>query len=328
MCAGVEPQHAPITSTPRPRRARAWSASSSGEASYWNRSPTSCGSPALDWATTSSPSARARVSCSAMASISPGPRPQLAPTASTPAAASVATASAGRTPIIVRRLVSKLRLAMTGTSGTTSRAASTAAATSPRSLIVSTRTMSMPPSRRPASCSVKSALASSGSMAPKGANSSPVGPRSPATRTPCRRATSVAIAAPARFSSWTRSARPCISSRGRVPPNVLVVRIRAPAAAYASWMPAMTSGRSTFQSSPGPAVVEPQLLEQRAHAAVQQDRAVAGEGAQPVHGASPSRYAVSAAALHCSSSSATTRSQTSGPLPSAGVQSPRVQPSR
>ena len=113
------------------------------------------------------------------------------------------TASAGRTPIIVRRLVSKLRVAMTGTSGTHRRAASTAASTSPRSLIVSIRTTSIPPSRRATSCSSKSSWACAGSMVPSGASSSPVGPRSPATRTPCRRATSVAIAAPARFSSWT-----------------------------------------------------------------------------------------------------------------------------
>ena len=58
-CAGVEPQHAPIRSTPRSRSARAWSASSSGGASYSNRSPTSCGRPALDWATMRTSPARA-----------------------------------------------------------------------------------------------------------------------------------------------------------------------------------------------------------------------------------------------------------------------------
>ncbi len=113
-----------------------------------------------------------------------------------------------------------------------------------------------------------------------------------------------------------------------MPPNVLVVRIRAPAAAYASWIPAIDVGPIDVPELSGPAVVESLLLEQRAHAAVQQDGAVADEAAQPVHDASPSRYVVSAAALHCSSSSATTRSQTSGPLPSAGVHSPRVHPSR
>ena len=77
----------------------------------------------------STPVRPAWVSCSAMACISPGPRPQLAPTASTPSAASVVTASAGRTPIIVRRSASKLRVAMTGTPGYHCRAASTAAST-------------------------------------------------------------------------------------------------------------------------------------------------------------------------------------------------------
>ena len=37
--------------------------------------------------------------------------------------------------------------------------------------------------------------------------------------------------AAASLSSWTRSPRPCMSSRGLVPPNVLVVRICAPASA-------------------------------------------------------------------------------------------------
>ena len=197
-------------------------------------------------------SVRASTIWAAMVSISSGPRPQLAPTAATPAALSAVTASAGRTPIIVRRLVSKLSVATIGRSGTTSRAAAIAASASARSLIVSIRTRSMPPSRSPASCSAKIARASSASMVPSGAISSPVGPRSPATRAPCSFATSRAIRAPASLSSCTRSPRPCMSSRGRVPPKVLVVRMRAPAAAYCRWASRISSARSTFQSSPEP----------------------------------------------------------------------------
>ena len=122
---------------------------SSGVASYSKWSPTTCGSPALDWATSSSPSGRAAAISAAICAISSGPRPQLAPTASTPASASAVTAAAGLTPIIECRLVSKLSVAITGRSGTTACAAATAACASARSLIVSMRTTSIPPSRSP-----------------------------------------------------------------------------------------------------------------------------------------------------------------------------------
>ena len=65
----------------------------------------------------------------------------------------------GRTPIIVRRLVSKLIVAMTGRSGATVRAAATAASTSARSLMVSISTRSIPPATSAASCSAKYRLA-------------------------------------------------------------------------------------------------------------------------------------------------------------------------
>ena len=93
MCSGVEPQQPPIRSMPSLCRARACSAMSAGVASYSKWSPTTWGSPALDWATSSRPSGRASASCAAIAAISSGPRPQFAPTASTPASASAVTAS-------------------------------------------------------------------------------------------------------------------------------------------------------------------------------------------------------------------------------------------
>ena len=59
-----------------------------------------------------------------------GPRPQLAPAAATPSSASLTTAWAGLTPIIVRRLVSKLIVAAISSWGAASRAPRIAASTS------------------------------------------------------------------------------------------------------------------------------------------------------------------------------------------------------
>ena len=72
-----------------------------------------------------------------------------------------------------------------------------------------------------------------------------------------------------------------------MPPKVLVVRIDAPAAAYASWMAAMRSGCSTFQSSPAPPALEAGVLQHGAHRAVDEDGVATGdEGAESVHGCS------------------------------------------
>ena len=81
-----------------------------------------------------------------------------------------------------------------------------------------------------------------------------------------------------------------MSSRGRVPPKVLVVSSRAPASAYAACAARTASGFSRFQSSPGRTVLEAGVLEQRAHAAVEQHRTVrAQQRREPVHRPSPSR---------------------------------------
>jgi hypothetical protein len=72
-----------------------------------------------------------------------------------------------------------------------------------------------------------------------------------AQKGPRSSATDRAICAALRFTSPTRSPSPCISSRGRVPPNVLVVSNRAPASAYAACALRTASRFSRFQSSPG-----------------------------------------------------------------------------
>ena len=118
-----------------------------------------------------------------MIRISSVPRPQLAPIKRTPIAAISVIAWAGLTPIMVRRLVSKLKVATIGMPGATSCAAATAAATSPRSLIVSIKMASQPPATRPFICSAKSSLPDSGVKVPIGSINSPDGPTSPNTKT-------------------------------------------------------------------------------------------------------------------------------------------------
>ncbi|OIQ69294.1 hypothetical protein GALL_491090 [mine drainage metagenome] len=245
-------------SMPRAAIWSAWAAISSGVPSYSKTSPWSFGRPALDWVIRYTPSGRASTNCLAMISISSVPRPQLAPMIRTPRAARLLTACSGFVPIMVRRFVSKLKVATIGRVGAISLAASTAASTSARSLMVSMRIASAPPATSPRICSENISFAPSKGSVPMGSINSPVGPTSPMTKTPsCRSATVRAIRAPAAFSSSTRSARPCSSRRGLVPPKVLVVKNLAPATAYFSKMPSMISGRSTFQSSGAPPSASP-----------------------------------------------------------------------
>ena len=150
----------------------------------------------------------------------------------TPIAASWVTAAAGFTPIMVRKLVSKLNVTITGNSGATSCAAFTAASTSPKSDIVSIRIASTPPATSPRICSANNSLPLSKVRVPIGSIRSPEGPISPMTKTPgWRSATLRAIAAPALFNSSTRLSSPWIRRRPRVPPKVLVVMKDAPALA-------------------------------------------------------------------------------------------------
>ena len=94
------------------------------------------------------------------------------------------TAIAGFTPIIVRKLVSNDIVAIIGMPGATSLAASTAASTSARSLIVSIRIASTPPATKPLICSANNSFALSGVSVPIGSINSPDGPMSPITKQP------------------------------------------------------------------------------------------------------------------------------------------------
>ena len=108
------------------------------------------------------------------------------------------TAIAGFTPIIVRKFVSNDIVAIIGKPGATSFAASTAASTSAKSLIVSIRIASTPPATKPFICSANNSFALSGVNVPMGSINSPDGPMSPMTKQPgWRSATLRAIAAPA-----------------------------------------------------------------------------------------------------------------------------------
>ena len=88
-----------------------------------------------------------------------GPDPQLTPRASTPAWRRAVAASAAVVPSATRRSSPKLSEATMGRSQAR-RAASTAASRWPTSLAVSIMTRSMPPSRRPSSCSLAARPAS------------------------------------------------------------------------------------------------------------------------------------------------------------------------
>ena len=264
-------------------RAARWrdAAMSSGVASYSKWSPTTCGSPALDWATSSrpvgtrgdqlggdlAPSRRARDhSWRRRRRRRPRPgrsrrRRDARPSSSAGWCRSSAwPRSAGRgRPRAQPRPPPRPRPGRSSSRSAPGRCRRRAGRRAAR------RRSPGPPSA---------------SIVPSGAISSPVGPRSPATRAPCSSATSRASRAPASLSSCTRSPRPCMSSRGRVPPKVLVVRMRAPASAYARWASRMTSGRSTFHSSPEPPSSRPLSCSSVPMPPSTSDRAPGGEVGQ------------------------------------------------
>ena len=163
-----------------------------------NVSPTSFGSPEFDCVIMKTPSGRASTICCAIWRISSVPRPQFAPMMRTPMDERCVTAIAGLTPIIVRKFVSNDIVAIIGNPGATAFAASTAASTSAKSLIVSIRIASTPPATKPLICSENNSFALSGVRVPIGSMRSPDGPISPMTKQPgWRSATLRAIAAPA-----------------------------------------------------------------------------------------------------------------------------------
>ena len=173
--------------------------------------------------------------------------------------------------------MSKLSVATIGRSGTTSRAAATAASTSARSLIVSISTRSMPPSRSPASCSAKIAWASAASIVPSGAISSPVGPEVAGHE----RAVLVGHLAGEPGAGLVELVDPVAEA--------VHVEPRAGAAEGVGGEDAGTGlgvrpvrvaddvGPLDVPQLTGAAVVEAAVLQQRAHAAVDQDRAGGGE---------------------------------------------------
>ena len=111
---------------------------------------------------------------------SAGPSEQLMPTTSAPIASRVTAAILGEVPRKVRPSPSNVIVAKTGRS-LFSRAASTAALISARSVMVSTTMMSQPAASAARAHRAKCAYASSKDMVPRGFSSVPRGPMSPAT---------------------------------------------------------------------------------------------------------------------------------------------------
>jgi hypothetical protein len=218
----------------------------SGLAMYILRPATSRGRPAFGCAlnlrvvTGAIRSIASRIAC--------GPTEQLSPTTSAPIASSDRATSSGDAPYGVRPSVPIVICAMTGTCGSTSRAARTACASSWRSANVSRMKQSAPPSRSAIICSAKCARASPSLVGPYGSRRTPSGPIAPATisRSP---ATSRATRAAARLSSVTCASNPYCASFTRFAPKVFVSSASAPAFAYAAWTSRTSSGARRFSSS-------------------------------------------------------------------------------
>ena len=167
---------------------------------------TYCGMPQLPLATstTSGPMASARLWM--QATTSEAPTPQLVPQATRRGdrVCSIPAKSLGEIPIMVRPLVSKLRVQTMGKP--TVAAPATAASTSSRDDMVSIHSTSTPPALRLRACSANASRAFSKVRVPMGSMISPVGPMLPATAMvrPEASATSRAKRAAAWFSSSTR----------------------------------------------------------------------------------------------------------------------------
>ncbi len=136
-------------------------------------------------------------------------------------------------------------------------AASIAAATSSFDDMVSIHNTSTPPLASAIACSRNAATALLWVKAPKGSNSSPVGPIDPATTTSlpvlliCASAACRASLAAASLSSATRSWALCNFNRKLVPPKELVKIKSDPASIKLLCSHKISSGRSTDHNSGG-----------------------------------------------------------------------------
>ena len=131
-------------------------------------------------------------------------------------------------------------------------ASETPASSSLRSLNVSNRSRSTPPSSRPSICSRKAARmsASRGLSGPCiGDSSGPIEPATSTSRLPATSLASRAICAARRLSLPARSARPNGASRNRLAPKEFVSMTSAPASMYSRWIAPIRSGRVSTSSS-------------------------------------------------------------------------------
>ena len=215
MKSGVVPQQPPRTVTPRAAASERASANSSGVIVY---APVAgSGRPAfgLRISGLSVQSASSRTSGISSA----GPREQLKPIASTPRPSSVSAIAGTVTPRNVRPVASNVIVTQTGRR-VCSFAASTAALTSYRSLIVSITTRSAPAASPATTISRKMSYASSNESVPSGSRSWPIGPTSSATRAFVPAAAARAQRTPASISS--AGAWPHLASFIRFAPKVFV----------------------------------------------------------------------------------------------------------
>ena len=172
----------------------------SGLAMYIVRPETSRGMPAfgcalsLRFVTAAMRSIASRIAC--------GPTEQLRPMTSAPHSSSVRATSSGVAPNGVSPSWPIVICAITGVESESSRAAASACSISPRSLNVSRRKQSAPPSSSACICSRKWPRASSRLVAPNGSMRTPSGPTAPATST-FAPAASRAISAARRLNSAT-----------------------------------------------------------------------------------------------------------------------------
>ncbi len=232
MCAGVVPQHPPITRTPACAKRRAYSAKYSGEARYMFRPSTFCGTPAFGCAESG------RSTTLAIASIASsmifGPTEQLTPTTSAPHSQSLRANAAGSVPYRPSPSACRVIWATTGRS-LAERTPAMAWRISLMSAKVSRTKRSTPPAASARACSANAAAASSFAVGPHGSILMPSGPTAPATRT-SPPAAARATRAPASLIAARRSSRPCSFSLNRFAPKVFVSMQSAPARMYSRWM--------------------------------------------------------------------------------------------
>ena len=247
-------------------------------ADHTKEPPTRPAIPALGMMSSGVPSAGPAI-CSSASMAAMGPEPQLTPRASTPASWSAAAAAAAVVPSATRRSSPTVSAASTGRSQAR-RAASTAASRWPTSLAVSMMTTSMPPSRRPSSCSLAAAPATRSDRWLGPCSGELTGPIDPATRTsrPATSRASRASWAARRLRRTVRSARPTGARRTRLAPKVSVSMRSAPAAMYSRWTAATSSGPAQHELIERGTLGHAAAVEERAHGAVEQQ----WSGGQPL----------------------------------------------